>query len=289
MKIVFVTGAAGYIGRNLCSALLERGYRVRGSLLSSKEKRLLPDGVEPFITGEIDGTTDWSPALDGVQSVVHLAARVHKKEEKSEEGLALFRKTNTDATATLAKQALEHGVRSFVFLSSVAVHGINKTENPLRIDSPIRPTTHYGQSKWEAEQKLTALFKEADASLNILRPTMVYGPQAPGNFARLTKMVRTGIPLPLGSVNNKRYFVFIEKLVSLIMEAIELTKSGIQTHFACDIRPLSTKELVWLAAQWEGGKARLFYFPSGLLHLLLVFVGKKDEWDKLAGDFLIQR
>lgn len=286
MKTILVTGAAGYIGRNLCRALLEKGYCVRGSL---KEKAVLPDGVVPVISGEIDGTTDWDRVLDGIESVVHLAARVHKKEGKSEKSLALFRRANTDATATLGRQALEHGVRSFIFLSSVAVHGVNKTVEPLRIDSPVRPTTHYGQSKWEAEQKLMALFKDTDASLTIFRPTMVYGPQAPGNFARLTKMVRMGIPLPLGSVNNKRYFVSINKLVSLIIEAMEQTKPGVQTRFACDDHPLSTKDLVRLAAKWEGRKARLFPFPSTLLRAILAYVGKQEEWDKLMGDFLIQR
>jgi len=289
MDAILVTGAAGYVGWNLCRALLEKGYSVRGSLMNEKEQQLLPNGVEPFVTGEIAGETDWSSALHDVASVVHLAARVHQKEEKSEENLVLFRRTNTDATVALAEQALANGIRSFVFLSSVAVHGVNKTEEPLRIDSPIRPTTHYGQSKWEAEQKLTVLFKDANASLTILRPTMVYGPQAPGNFARLTGMVRTGIPLPLGSVNNKRHFVFIDKLVSLIMEAMEQTEAGVRTRFACDEQPLSTKELVQLAGKWEGKKTRLFPFPTDLLPLLLACIGKKDEWDKLAGDFLVQR
>lgn len=288
MKSILVTGAAGYIGRNLCRALLEAGYRVKGSLMTEKEREFLPDGVEPFVTGEIDGATDWSPALQSVESVVHLAARVHQKEEKSDASLALFRRTNTDAPAALAEQALANGARSFVFLSSVAVHGLNKTEEPLRIDSPIRPATNYGLSKWEAEEKLTALFENANASLTILRPTMVYGPQAPGNFARLTKMVRAGIPIPLGSVNNKRYFVSIEKLASLILEAMQQTQPGIRTRFACDDQPLSTKELVRLAAQWEGRKARLFPFPSGLLRALLACAGKQEEWDKLAGDFLVQ-
>ena len=118
---------------------------------------------------------------------------------------------------------------------------------------------------------------------------MVYGPQAPGNFARLTRMVRTGIPLPLGSVNNKRHFVFIDKLVSLIMEAMKQTEPGVQTRFACDDQPLSTKELVRLAAQWEGKKTRLFPFPAVMLRFLLACIGKNDEWDKLAGDFLVQR
>lgn len=287
MRRILVTGAAGYIGRNLCSHLLNNGYEVTGSLLDEKEAELLPEGVKPVVTGAISGETDWSEALEGADGVVHLAAMVHKKETQDKETEDLFRRTNTDATAALAKQALEKKIRSFVFLSTVAVYGLNKTTQPLTINSPINPTTYYGKSKWEAEQKLTALFEKADASLTIFRPTMVYGPKAPGNFARLTKMVRMGIPLPLGSVNNKRYFVFIEKLVSLILEGLERDEPGIDVRFACDDEPLSTKELFKLAAQWEGKEARFFRFPPRFFQLFLSCIRKKDEWEKLAGDFLI--
>lgn len=289
MRRILVTGAAGYIGRNLCSHLLKNGYEVTGSLLNEKEAELLPEGVKPVVTGAISGKTDWSEALEGADGVVHLAAIVHKKETQDKETEYLFRRTNTDATAALAKQALEKKIRSFVFLSTVAVYGVNKTTEPLTVKSPINPITYYGKSKWEAEQKLTALFEKADASLTIFRPTMVYGPKAPGNFARLTKMVRMGIPLPLGSVNNKRYFVFIEKLVSLILEGLERDEPGIDVRFACDDEPLSTTELFRLAAQLEGRKVRLFPFPSNLLRFLLACAGKKEEWDKLVGDFFVKK
>ncbi|MBL3538082.1 NAD-dependent epimerase/dehydratase family protein [Aminivibrio sp.] len=288
MRRILVTGAAGYIGRNLCSHLLKNGYEVTGSLLNQKDAELLPEGVKPVVTGAISGETDWSKSLEGVDGVVHLAAIVHKKETQDKKTEDLFRRTNTDATAALAKQALANGVRSFVFLSTVAVYGVNKTTEPLTVNSPVNPTTYYGKSKWEAEQKLSALFEKADASLTIFRPTMVYGPKAPGNFARLTKLVRMGIPLPLGSVNNKRYFVFIEKLDSLILEGLERDKPGINVHFACDDEPLSTKELIQLAALWEKRKARIFSFPPSLLRFCLSGVGKKEEWDKMGEDYLIE-
>jgi nucleoside-diphosphate-sugar epimerase len=289
MRRILVTGAAGYIGRNLCSHLLKNGYEVTGSLLNEKEAELLPEGVKPVVTGAISGETDWSEALEGADGVVHLAAIVHKKETQDKETEDLFRRTNTDATAALAKQALEKKIRSFVFLSTVAVYGVNKTTEPLTVNSPINPTTYYGKSKWEAEQKLTALFEKADASLTIFRPTMVYGPKAPGNFARLTKMVRMGIPLPLGSINNKRHFVFIEKLVSLILEGLERDEPGINVRFACDDEPLSTKELVQIAAQWEERKANLFPFPPFILSVFFTFFRKKEDWDKLAGKFLVKK
>lgn len=288
MRRILVTGAAGYIGRNLCSHLLKNGYEVTGSLLNQKEAELLPEGVKPVVTGAISGKTDWSKALEGVDGVVHLAAIVHQKETQDKETEDLFRKTNTDATAALAKKALEKKVRSFVFLSTVAVYGVNKTTEPLTINSPINPITYYGKSKWEAEKKLTALFEKADSSLTIFRPTMVYGPKAPGNFSRLSKLIKMGIPLPFGSLNNQRHLLYIGRLVELIIDGFENTTPGVVVKFASDSNAISTKELILLASEWERKNARLFPVPPIILRCLFSLIGKRDEWDKLGASFIVK-
>jgi nucleoside-diphosphate-sugar epimerase len=287
MKKILVTGASGYIGKNLCRNLIEQGFKVIGSVRTGEAVKNLPQTVEPFITGNIDVSTDWSSALKNVESVVHLAAIVHKKEYNSATTADLYRKINVEATANLARQALMKGISSFVFLSSAAVYGVDSTQEPLSLDCPVNPKTLYGRSKWEAEQELVHIFKSGQTSLTVFRPTMVYGLHAPGNFARLTRIAKSGIPLPIGSINNRRFFVSIEKLVSLIVEATQITKPGIQVCFACDENPLSTKDLFRLAAEWEGKKARIFPFPPGLLKFFLIFLGKRSEWDKIAGDFII--
>ena len=289
MKKILVTGASGYIGKNLCRNLIEQGFEVIGSVRTSEAARNLPETVEPFITGNIDGSTDWSSALKNVESVVHLAAIVHKKEDNSATAADLYKKINVEATANLARQTLMKDVNSFVFLSSAAVYGLDSTQEPLTIDSPINPKTLYGHSKWEAEQELVSIFRSTKASLTIFRPTMVYGPQAPGNFARLTEIAKSGIPLPIGSINNRRFFVSIEKLVSLIVEEIQMKKPGIQVCFACDEYPLSTKDLFRLAAGWEEERARIFPFPPGLLRFFLAFLGKRPEWEKIAGNYIVNK
>lgn len=288
MRRILVTGAAGYIGRNLCTHLLKNGYEVTGSLLNQEEAQLLPGEVKPVCTGRINGETDWTQALQGVDGVVHLAAIVHKKETKDKETENLFRRTNTEATVALAEQALTMGVRSFVFLSTVAVYGVNKTTKPLTVNSPINPTTYYGQSKWEAEQKLTARFTTADSSLTILRPTMVYGPQAPGNFARLSKLVKIGVPLPFGNLKNKRHFLFINRLVEYITVALENLQPGVKIQIAADKKTLSTKELILLAVKWENRTSFIFPFPLNLLQYLFALCGKQDEWEKIGTDFEIR-
>ena len=288
MRRILVTGAAGYIGRNLCSHLLNNGYEVTGSLLDEKEAELLPEGVKPVVTGAISGETDWSKALEGADGVVHLAAIVHKKETQDKETEDLFRRTNTDATAALAKQALEKKIRSFVFLSTVAVYGVNKTTEPLTVNSPINPITYYGKSKWEAEQKLTALFEKADASLTIFRPTMVYGPKAPGNFSRLSKLIKMGIPLPFGSLNNQRHLLYIERLLEFIIGGLQNTNLGVVVKIASDSNPISTKELILLAARWERKNVRLLPVPPLILRCLFTLIGKREEWDKLASSFIVK-
>ena len=144
MKRILVTGASGYIGRNLSAHLLENGYEVTGTLVDLQKADELPVGVKPVVTGAINGQTDWTEALRGADGVVHLAAIVHKKEKKNNETRQLYKRTNTDAAVALATQALSVGVKSFVFLSTAAVHGLNKTTEPLTISSPANPKTYYG-------------------------------------------------------------------------------------------------------------------------------------------------
>lgn len=284
-KKILVTGAAGYIGRNICAHLLQKGYRVTGSLLNEQETTLLPEGVTPFLTGPINGTTDWSGALEGVDGVVHLAALVHKKESASEETASLYKTINTDATANLAQQALNLGVRSFVFLSTVAVYGVHCTTAPLTAHSTINPTSYYGQSKWKAEEILTALFEESAATLTILRPAMVYGPGAPGNFSRLSRLVGAGYPLPLGAFKNRRHFLFIDRLVQYITGALERTAPDIAIQLAADEKPMSTKDLIATAAQWENKTVRFLSVPPGLIRLPLFLFGKRELWEKIGMDF----
>ena len=127
------------------------------------------------------------------------------------------------------------------------------------------------------------------SSLTILRPAMVYGPQAPGNFARISKLIKIGIPLPFGSFKNKRHFLFVDNLVQFITNALEDLSPGVKVSIASDEMPLSTKDLILLAAQWEEKTPHLFPFPPKILKYILILLGKKDEWEKIGSNFEVNR
>ena len=158
---VLITGAGGFVGRHLGPALENAGWTVRG--IGRKE------------IGELDGSVDWRPHLDGVAAVVHLAARVHEMSDRPGDPAAAdaHLRANRDATANLGEQAEASGVRKFVFLSSVKVHGEVSTA-PLTADAPLAPCDPYGRSKAEAERALVAGTKTM--AVTILRPPLVYGP-----------------------------------------------------------------------------------------------------------------
>ena len=148
---VLVTGATGFVGHFLCGRLLAQNSRVRGTLLSSENPTLLVGGVEPVIVEPLGADTSWGHALEGVDTVIHLAARVHIMDDSSADPLAEFRRVNVDGTVQLAREAAKAGVKRFVFISSIKVNG-EESATPYTPDSPPNPSDPYGISKWEAEQ-----------------------------------------------------------------------------------------------------------------------------------------
>jgi len=288
MGKVLVTGANGYIGKAVCRKLVEMGYLVRGTVRTQNKVKELPTGVEAWITGNIDEYSGWHEILDGVDRVVHTAGRVHVKEKPTEHSLEVFRNVNVIATKNLAEAAAAMNIKSFVFLSTVAVYGKDSTEEPISVDSPINPVTFYGQTKWEAEKNLQEIFRKNSTKLTILRPAMVYGKGAPGNFALIEKIVQKGIPIPLGSVKNKRHFTHIDVLVDKIISSLFEVNDGKQIWLVADENSLSTKDLFNTAGQWYGKRVCIFPVPAQALRTIFYLFGAKKVWEKLAGNYELQ-
>ena len=195
MTRVLVTGANGFAGAAICRHLLAQGWAVRGSVRSAGTA--VPEGVEKAVTGEIDGATDWTAALEGVDAVVHCAARVHVLHETAEDPLAAFRRVNVAGTRQLARQAVAAGVGHFVFLSSI---GAAEAER-----APTKANT-YQVSKLEAEAALREAAAAGAMKLVMLRPPLIYGPGAPGNFQRLAGWIAAGRPRP-GAERGRTWIV----------------------------------------------------------------------------------
>lgn len=279
---VLVTGATGFVGRALCEQLVIKGISVRGTLLPSERPSALIPGVEGTTVEPLGPDTVWEGALDGVETVIHLAARVHIMADTSSDPLVDFRMVNVTGTKKLALDAIRAGIRRFVFVSSVKVNG-EETFAPYTVRSPAEPVDPYGVSKWEAEQALRQMEKETGLEVVIVRPPLVYGPGVKANFLNLMKVVNRGMPLPLASVTNRRSFIFVRNLADALVCCASHSGAAGHTYFVGDGCAISTPELIRRLAGAMGVPQRLFPFPVSFLRLAGAVIGKSSAVDRLVG------
>ncbi len=285
MSRILITGASGFVGRTLRKELLNQDYQVRAAMRSPGQLSAVGETVT---VGAIDGETDWSDALRGVDAVIHLAARVHVMTDKTADPLAEFLKVNLYGTSNLARQAANAGVKRLVYVSSVKVNGEQTTANRpfLESDEPD-PQDFYAISKWRAEQDLQRNEKETGLEVVIVRPPLVYGPGVKGNFFRLLAAVDRGIPLPLAGANNVRSLVYVGNLVDALIACATHPAAAGQTYLVRDGDDVSTAMLVDMIARSLGRNSRAFYFPPGLLRAAANLLGRAEQMDRLFGSLRI--
>jgi nucleoside-diphosphate-sugar epimerase len=284
MNLVLVTGAGGFVGHALCADLVSRGAAVRGA---GRSVRKVSAGVEIAVVKSVDENTDWRGVLAGCDAVVHLAARVHVVQEVATHPLAEFRRVNTQGTLNLARQAAASGVRRFVFISSIGVNGAETFQLPFAAQDRAAPHSPYAVSKYEAELGLQALAAETGMEVVIIRPPLVYGPGAPGNFGSLMRWLRRGVPLPLGAIHNQRSLVALDNLVDLIVTCLNHPDAANQTFLVSDGEDVSTTELLRRMGQAMGRPARLIPVPARWLKLAAALVGKQDVAQRLCGSLQV--
>ena len=195
---------------------------------------------------------------------------------------------NTAATRRLASLAVQAGAKRFLFLSSIGVNGVftSVSQRFNHCDEP-NPLEDYAISKWEAEQALWEISAKTGLEVVVVRPPLVYGPSAKGNLARLLKLVRLGLPLPLGAVQNKRSLIGLDNLVDLLTRCVDHPAAAGQTFLVSDGEDLSTPDLLRHMAAAMGRSARLIPVPVPLLRLAGSALGKQVEIDRLVGSLQI--
>jgi nucleoside-diphosphate-sugar epimerase len=276
-RLILVTGATGFVGTALCAALSSAGYHVRRALRTSSSAR-----ISDAVVGNIDGDTAWREALDGVDTIVHLAARTHVIDDRAEDPLAAYRRINVSGTRNLVDQAVEAGVRRLVFMSSIKVNGEETLGAPFRETDTPRPQDAYGMTKLEAEELLRARERESGLELVTLRPPLVYGPGAKGNLLRLMRLVGRGVPLPFGSIKNSRSLLGVGNLADAIMACVRSPQAAGRTYLVSDGEDLSTPALVQMLATALNAKARLVGCPVALLEAAGALTGKTAEVTRLT-------
>lgn len=278
--MIAVTGATGYIGAALVARLARQGLGVL-----ALTRGAAPAETRPQVRWL--ATPDGAPRasdLDACTAVVHLAGRAHTR-VAVDAGRDLFDEANRELALRTAAAARQAGVRRFVFVSTLGVHG-NWSASPVTADSPPQLDTPYARSKWAAELELKRAEAAGSTQLCIVRPPMVYGPRCPGNFARLVRLVRTGLPLPFGSVREVRSFVHVDNLASFLQRCAEHpTASG--AFVVADGSDWTLPDLVRVIGQGVHRPARLLPFPPAALRAFAAVAGLRREMDSLTRPMLV--
>jgi nucleoside-diphosphate-sugar epimerase len=283
-----VTGGNGFVGSALVNELRTRpGLIVRQAIRSNMSSSCGPH-EDCAVVGDIHGATDWQAALEGVEVVIHTAARVHVMKDPSAQPLSEFRRVNVEGTMALAKQAAAAGVRRFVFVSSVKVNGERTLPgHSFGPDDPANPLDPYGQSKHEAEMALLMLARDTGMEVVVVRPPLVYGPGVRGNFLALLRAVHQGRPLPVASIRNARSLVYIHNLVDFLVHCATHSAAAGQTFLVSDGQDLSTPELIGHLSQAMKRRARLFPMPLWLMQIAATSIGKEAAYQRLTSNLQV--
>lgn len=277
-----VTGASGFVGSALCRSLLRKAHPVR-AVVRSEAVSLA--GIERTQVVALSGNSDCSNILAGVDTVFHLASRVHQMHDASTDSAALYRQANVDATLHLARQSAQAGVTRFVFVSTAKVHGEETAPGRPWTESDVpSPRDPYAQSKLDAEFQLRTLVAQIGMELVIVRPPLVYGPGAKANFAALERAVLRGLPLPLAAIHNKRSLVALGNLVDFLQLCGTHPAASGQTFLVSDGHDISTPDLVRAMAQAAGVASRLLWCPESLLRAGGALLGKGAVVARLCGN-----
>ncbi|MCX4190243.1 NAD-dependent epimerase/dehydratase family protein [Methylophaga sp. OBS3] len=282
---VLVTGANGFVGRHLVVQLLQNNHQLVRCFRQINTDSPKPACRDVAIT--INSQSDWSEALVEVSHVVHCAAHVHVFQGDADSSIDGFREVNNLGTINLARQAAKAGVERFIFISTIGVNGnVSNDKSFSETDEP-NPHNTYAQSKWEAEKALMQLAAETEMDVVVIRPPMIYGPGAPGNFSTLQRILNKQWPLPFAGVRNKRAFVAVENLVSFIDVALQHPAAKNQLYLISDGNDVSLTMFLSTLIQALQLKTALFYFPATILRHLLKLVGKGNMADQLYGNLAL--
>ena len=291
MSKVLVTGANGFVGQVVCARLVDAGHTAVAGLRSERQWPNMRESV-PVVTsfrtlGDLSSQRDLRGALEGIDAVVHLAARVHVMHESAANPLEEFRICNVQGTRRLALAASERGVRRIVFVSTAKVNGETTPDAPFSENDPCDPRDPYALSKCEAERELQSIGERTGMEIVIVRPPLVYGPGVRANFLRLLRLASLAFPLPIPDTKNRRSLVGVQNLADFLVRCVSHEGAANQTFLVSDGEDLSTRDLTTRLGEALGRKVRFLPFPAAAMRMAGKLTHREDEVSRLLDSLWI--
>lgn len=285
MNKVLITGSSGFLGKKVCEDLIENNFNVIAVGRNKKNNFLNKlTNLETVQVDNIDSNTNWNGILNGVNCIIHCAAKIQNKYDKRN-NLSEFREINLFGTVNLAEQAIKAGVKRFIYISSIKVNGeISKINHKFKQKDKVNPQGSYAISKWEAEEYLRKLSYNSNLEIVIIRPPLIYGPNCKGNFKKFISLIKKNVPLPFGLVKNRRSFVSIYNISSLIIICVSHPSASNQTFLVSDDEDISTKDLIIKLKKLLNKKTILFLVPIKILKIFFILFNKKNLIIKIIGN-----
>jgi len=276
---VMLTGSTGFVGGKIKSFLMEKGVAVTTPVRSKAAKSASDNSI---ILTDLRALDEGLMKLHNTSVFIHCAGLAHSPEADP----SRYRDINTDLTLLLAERAAAAGVGRFIFFSSIGVNG-SLSRAPFKADDSVNPYDDYTESKLQAEQGLKAIAEKFCMEVVIIRPPLIYGSDAPGNFARFVKLAKLPIPKPLGAIHNKRSFVSIDNLAEFTHLCSIHPNAANQTFLVSDGEDLSTSDFLRKISKALGKPALLIPVSVSFLRRIGKMAGKEAVIDKLAVDLQV--
>jgi nucleoside-diphosphate-sugar epimerase len=277
LNTVAVTGASGFVGRHVAAGFERAGFQVRA--FSRQSTGPLTRSMNYLDCDQV------ARAIQGSQSLVHIAGLAHVPPGRLLDPDHSFHEANVQVAVSIAKACIKAGVQKLVLLSSAGVLGCQSPPGGFDDSSPPDPYDPYTRSKLEGESRVSELAVAANLAVAIVRPPMLYGPNAPGTFGRMRTWIERGWPLPLGGLDQRRSFLGVRNLCDAMVHTVNGRIGGVETMLVTDPEPMTAADFARQIARHMGRRSRIVSVPAWLLRFALTAAGRGDDFRRLACAF----
>lgn len=283
MRRLGITGANGFVG----SALRKRA--VVGWDVVSVARTIPGERSRNDLFRIIDdpwSADGWADVFEDVDCVVHLVSRAHHVGEGAHAYDDYYRDNVLVSDALMEGLALTT-VRKVVYLSSIKAVGEQTDGTLFDANTMPAPTTPYGWTKLETEDRFARWAADMSKDLIILRPPLAYGPGVKGNFGSMLRVANSGIPLPIGSIANRRSMIHLDNLCDVILLSASDEVHGTLRVPVADREVFSTPEVVAILRAAMGRRPGIFRFPEGALSAISRVAGLEGQFRRISDDLVI--